>query len=361
MRRSALVLCSLITALLGLAPSAAAHEVGHAPPDRIGDMRSVLTESVLPEGVTGGLYENGRTVWLRSSTPDEVIVLDDAGQPRYRLFLGTAFHNAALPDAETPEGDISSAHGTGHQHDAASVPAGGPDWQPVGSELRWHSHAAHWGDPRLPSAVAADPSAEHLVRTWEISVHRPDSPQRTFALRGEIRWIPGPSPWVWTTPALVLTILLAVAFPRGRDSRRTARVIAGALGVGLFASLTHVLAALWARQGGPDTPWTIFRHENLPHLICWSLTIAAAITLVRGRRDGPILALFAAAGLIVLTIPDLRVLWSSTAVTSVGILIDRLLVILALALPAATIPALIRRLTEGGAVARSDPPRLTSA
>ncbi len=152
-----------------------------------------------------------------------------------------------------------------------------------------------------------------------------------YHVRGVIQLVPGPAPWPW------LAAGLAVAASLGVLARRRPGAV---LALAVAASLVHAAAVLAARS--PEGPRLTLRGGYLPQLACWTLGLPAVLLLLRGRRDGVLLGLLAASGLLLLGITrDATVLWSSTAVVAVSLWLDRVLVVLALAAAAAALAVLL--------------------
>ncbi|MFI9380355.1 hypothetical protein [Kutzneria sp. NPDC052558] len=308
-----LVLVALL--MLALAAPASAHDAdAHTPPDRVGDLRSAMIDSSLPPGVEFRVLQNGEAVWLRNSTRTDVVVLDPDGAQRYQLGPDGAAVNAALPAEATPSGDISE------DPDKSSGDAtAAPRWQRISTDpaVQWHDHYAHWGDATLPSQVLADPDHEHLIRAWQVDLV---SDGRTYQARGELRWVPGPSPLPWILVAVSLAIATALlGLVRGH------RPPAAATAVLVAASATHGIATILGRQA--ENLWTVIQHEYLPIALAWLIGAAAVVLLGLNRSTGRWFAALAAVGLgAVALLQDLPVWWSSTSVVALPIDLDRALV-----------------------------------
>ena len=303
--------------LLALAGPASAHDAdAHTPPDRVGDLRSALIDSPggLPPGVEVQVLQNGEALWLRNSTRTDVVVLDPDGAQRYQIGPDGAAVNTALPAEPTPTGDISEdpEKPTG---DAAKAPV----WQRISAEpvVQWHDHYAHWGDATLPSQVLADPDHEQLIRAWQVDLV---SDGKSYQARGELRWIPGPSPLPW----ILVTVSLAIAAAL-LGLLRGQRPLAVATAVLVASSAVHGIATIIGRQA--ENPWTVVLHEYLPIALAWLIGAAAVGLLAAGRGTGRWFAALAAVGLgAVALLQDLPVWWSSTSVVALPIGLDRALV-----------------------------------
>ncbi|RJQ78785.1 hypothetical protein D5S17_11950 [Pseudonocardiaceae bacterium YIM PH 21723] len=330
----------LVLGLLLLGAPASAHDTGHAPPDQIGNLRTVVTGGDLPAGLTLDVLENGRQLRLRNSAGRDAVVLADKGAPRFRLGPGGAFVNSALPDEETPHGD----HGPEHTGDTAEHPV---QWRQLSTEpvISWHDHTAHWGDANPPAI--ADPSARSVIRPWTVRVLLDGEKHEA---RGELQWVPGPSPWPWAAVALVVAAAGAWLL-RARD-----RALGFSLGVVALLSAVHGLGLLAGRDAEPTGRGAIFLAEYLPALAGWLLAGAAGWLLVTGKRDGRWFALLGAGAVGVFTVArDLVVLSSSTSVSVIPLWIDRGLVTLAAGLATAGVIAVLWQPKVGNSSPQEDP------
>jgi hypothetical protein len=184
--------------------------------------------------------------------------------------------------------------------------------------VQWHDHYAHWGDATLPSQVLADPDHEHLIRAWQVDLV---SDGTTYQARGELRWVPGPSPLPW----ILVMLSLAIATSLLALVRRARVPLAAATAVLVAASAIHGIATILGRQA--EDPWTVVRHEYLPIALGWLVGAAAVALLAAGRPTGRWFAALAAVGLGALALlQDLPVWWSSTSVVALPIDVDRALV-----------------------------------
>jgi hypothetical protein len=302
--------------LLTLAVPASAHEVdAHTPPDKVGDLRSTLIDSTLPPGVEVRVLQNGEALRLRNSTRTDVVVLAADGTRQYQVGPDGAAVNAALPPEATPSGDISQdPPKTSGDVDKA------PRWQRISADpvVQWHDHYAHWGDSTLPAAVAADPGHEHLIRAWQVDLV---SDGRTYQARGELRWVPGPSPLPW----ILLALSLAIATSLIGFARHGQRWLAAATAVLTGTSALHGIAMILGLQA--ESPWTALQQGYLPIVLAWVISLAAVVLLVAGRPSGRWFAALASVGLgAVALLQDLPAWWSSTSVVALPVDVDRALV-----------------------------------
>lgn len=114
-----------------------------------------------------------------------------AGEPYLRVGPDGASENLSSPAAYL---DRSASR-------AGDVPEGGdgddlPRWRRLsgGSTLRWHDHRAHWTGG-TPGVVADAPDDTHVVVPELVVPVRVGGSE--VGVRGDLVWVPGPSPWPW--------------------------------------------------------------------------------------------------------------------------------------------------------------------
>ncbi|HUH08008.1 MAG TPA: hypothetical protein VML96_09395, partial [Egibacteraceae bacterium] len=123
-----------------------------------------------------------------------------------------------------------------------------PDWVKRSDAPRaaWHDHRIHWMSPDLPPIVAENPARETVVnREWQVPYLHGG---QELVVRGQLRWIPGPSPWPWVLAGLALTAPALTGLRRrpASDGRwlglvRPAAVVLAAVAA---LNLVHVAHAL---------------------------------------------------------------------------------------------------------------------
>jgi hypothetical protein len=252
----------------------------------------------------------GDQLELANRTGQEVVVLGDRLEPYLRVGQAGVFENGRSPSAYTnrfraapttvpPEFD----------------PAAPPEWRRIGDgpDASWHDPRAHWTGP-VPPAVAADPHQVHVVvPRWQIPLRQGE---RTMVVRGDITWIPGPSPWPWVLAAVVA---FAAALAAGGGDRRPRALAAVAL-LAVAADAVHTAGALLASTA----PVVTELYGSLTSVAGWGVSGLAAARLLRGRAD---------------TLPDLSALARSQLPSAFGPLATRASIALTLGLGAAMVVA----------------------
>jgi hypothetical protein len=231
-RRTAVA--SLVTvAVLGAATPATADPAG--PTNYDSRLTGLEAEDGTPSGEVPVRFEilGGDAFLAVSAAPGtEVEVPGYDGEPYVRIAAdGTVEVNQRSPsrwlnDARYGAEDVEVPP----EADAAAPPR----WEVVATdgEYAWHDHRIHWMSPSLPRQVDPAAGTAQPVTAWTVPLRVDGQP---LTLTGELRWLPGPSPAVPGSVAL-LAVAGAAALARLRPGWAPAAVAAGgllALGTGL--------------------------------------------------------------------------------------------------------------------------------
>jgi hypothetical protein len=114
-----------------------------------------------------------------------------------------------------------------------------PEWERVssGTTATWHDHRTHFMGQDDPPTVARDPSARRVVDNWTVPMRVGD---RDVVAKGQIVYVPPPSPRPWVIGAVVLATLVF-----GLSRTRSWRVVCViALAALTAVEVVHVLG-LW--------------------------------------------------------------------------------------------------------------------
>ena len=203
MGQGAFVVATLALVIVGAtAAPAAAHGLGGLSPT---NYESVL-RSVTPHvpGVELRLTDLGTKVDLTNDGPREVLVLGYAGEPYLRIGPDGVFENTRSPATYLNRStDITQSA------PESADPKATPVWRRVSSGVTasWHDHRAHFMGGGDPPEVARDPDERHVVDNWKI-------PMRVggddVVARGQLIYVPPPSPWPWVIGAVLVAALVVV-------------------------------------------------------------------------------------------------------------------------------------------------------
>ncbi|MFJ8742722.1 iron uptake transporter deferrochelatase/peroxidase subunit [Embleya sp. NPDC127516] len=312
--------------LVCLAPagSAFAQELSGQGPS---NFHTVMTSpSELDPGLTVKVIENGARMEVRNTGPEDVVVLGYMSEPFLRIGRGGVFENRQSPAVQ-----LSSERWGSVDEKSNLQPTGAPQWHRISAEpvARWYDQRVHWiVQQRLPPRVMADPDRAQRISTWTVPMR---IGERELAATGELRWLPGPSPWPGILGSIGLAVLVfaVVWLP---PVRRRALLGYGVLaGVVAAASVLHLALVAAARAGGFGAWAGAFFAGNLLQLLSGAVAFAGAALLVRGRVGGAWLAA-PALGVLALRVAgyDLPVLWRSSSPFVGGLALDRALTVLVL-------------------------------
>jgi hypothetical protein len=269
----------------------------------------------------------GEQLELTNRSGQEVVVLGYRLEPYLRVGPTGVFENQRSPSTytnrfRTAPADIPSEFD----------PKAAPEWRRVGDgpSAAWHDHRSHWTGPD-PPAVKAKPEASHLVvPDWQIPLRQAD---RTMVIRGDITWVPGPSPWPW---ALIAVALFAAALAAAGGYRRP-KVLAVVALMAVAADMVHTAGALLASTA----PFAAELYGTVTSAAGWAVAGLAAWRLLRGRADSGLLYLLLGGVFLTLAgaLPDLPALARSQLASGFGPVVTRAAITFTLGLGAAMVAA----------------------
>lgn len=269
----------------------------------------------------------GEQLELTNRSDQEVVVLGYRLEPYLRIGPGGVYENQRSPSTytnlfRTAPADIPSEFD----------PKAAPDWRRVGDgpSAAWHDHRSHWTGPD-PPAVKASPGTPHvIVPDWQVPLRQGD---RTMVVRGDITWVPGPSPWPWVLTAVGL---FAAALAAAGGYRRP-RVLAVVALVAVAADMVHTAGALLASTA----PLATELYGVVTSAAGWATAGVAAWRLLRGRADTGLLYLLLGGVFLTLAgaLPDLSALGRSQLASSFGPVVTRAAITFTLGLGAAMVVA----------------------
>ena len=248
--RALLVLPALVLTLLAaLAGPAAAHGRGS---DATNMVARVTSTPQIP-GVSWRVYGGDEFLSVTNTSDRDLFVLayrsagEDPGEPFLRIGPDGVFENRSSPYTYS----IQDRYGATPQPPGAD-PDAEPQWVQIsdGPTALWHDHRIHWMAPTVPPAVV-DPDVETVIfPEWEVPFRIGDE---VHIVTGDLRWVPGPSPWQWllgglfaTLPALAGLRTRPVPGEHGDRWPGLVRPAALVLGVVAALNLTHLADDVFA-------------------------------------------------------------------------------------------------------------------
>ena len=325
LRRAGLV-AGLALLLVGAAAGpAAAHVVGTGT--EASNYRTTVhgidqgTPGLSVRTVAGGQLE------LTNRSPREVVVLGYRLEPYLRVGPDGVFENRRSPSTYTNRFRTAPAS-IPPEFDATAA----PEWRRIGDgpTAVWHDHRAHWTGPD-PAAVTGNPRALHVVvPNWQVPLRQGG---QTMVVRGDVTWVPGPSPWPW---ALTAVALFAAALAAAGGYRRP-RVLGVVALAAVAADMIHTAGALLASTA----PVATELYGILTSIAGWVVAGLAAYRLLRGRSDTGLLYLLLAGVFLTLAgaLPDLSSLARSQLASGFGPVATRAAITFTLGLGAAMVVA----------------------
>lgn len=269
----------------------------------------------------------GEQLELTNRSDKEVVVLGYRLEPYLRIGPGGVYENQRSPSTytnrfRTAPADIPSEFD----------PKAAPDWRRIGDgpSAAWHDHRSHWTGPD-PPAVKASPGTPHvIVPDWRVPLLQGD---QTMVVRGDITWVPGPSPWPWV---LIAVGLFAAALAAAGGYRRP-KVLAVVALVAVAADMVHTAGALLASTA----PLATELYGVVTSAAGWVTAGVAAWRLLRGRADTGLLYLLLGGVFLTLAgaLPDLSALGRSQLTSSFGPGVTRAAITFTLGLGAAMVVA----------------------
>jgi hypothetical protein len=324
-RAPALVLAMACLLVGATAAPAAAHAIGTGtdPTNYRTTLRGIDqgTPGITVRTVAGDELE------LANRTGQEVLVLGYRLEPYLRVGPDGAFENRRSPSAYTNRFRTAPTSIPPEYN-----PQAAPEWRRIGDgpTVSWHDHRAHWTGPD-PPAVTANPRALHVVvPDWQVPLRQGE---RTMVVRGDITWVPGPSPWPWVLAAVAV---FAGALAAAGGYRRP-RVLAAVAVAAVAADAVHTVGALLASTA----PLSAELYGSVTSAAGWFVAGLAAFRLWRGRADTGLVYLLLAGVFLTLAgaLPDLSALARSQVPSGFGPVTTRAAITLTLGLGAAMVAA----------------------
>lgn len=291
MRAVRRILTTVAIAFVGVlahAEPAAAHGTGG--PTATNYLTRLRAVDPAVPGVRVRAVEAGRRFEVTNTGAEDVVVLGYQDEPFLRVGREGVFENLRSPAtyvSSTREGDVV-VPGT-------TDPTAAPEWRKVsdGRTARWHDHRVHWMGDRDPPAVRREPGRRHVVLPdWAVPMQ---VGERRVEARGDLLWVPGPSPVPWLALAVGLGTIALVAVLRG--GARWAAVLLVILLVVDVANVAGIEAAM--ADGGAGRRVGRVLVGGFFVVIGWAAAVAGVRLLLR-RDHGGLVYAAVSAGLVVL-------------------------------------------------------------
>ncbi|HEY3671753.1 MAG TPA: hypothetical protein VGN51_12530 [Acidimicrobiia bacterium] len=232
-RRAALYLTALVFAIVGVtATPAAAHGLGGLSPTNYESVLRSVTPTV--PGLHVRVTDLGTKVELTNRGATEVVVSGYAGEPYLRVGPKGVFENTRSPATYLNR----SSTITGSPPKSADAKAT-PVWRRVstGNTASWHDHRAHFMGGDDPPEVVRHPDQRRVVDNWVIPMR---VGTENVTARGQLIYVPPPSPWPWVVGAVLIGALVVVL----SRTRAWRTVFAVALALLTVTEIGHVIG-LW--------------------------------------------------------------------------------------------------------------------
>lgn len=185
-----------VTFVVGSAAPAGAHGLGGLTPT---NYQTVL-QSVTPRvpGLRVQVVDLGTNVELNNRGDTDVVVLGYDDEPYLRVGPRGVFENERSPAVYLNRSTTITGAPPAHADATAR-----PEWKRVstGTTARWHDHRAHFMGKDDPPEVARHPGTRRVVDHFEIPLR---AGGESVVARGQIVYVPPPSPWPWVIGALAL-------------------------------------------------------------------------------------------------------------------------------------------------------------
>jgi deferrochelatase/peroxidase EfeB/plastocyanin len=308
------VLLGVLAVLVGLvglgAGPASAHSVGGSGATNFVTTLDSLSPAV--PGLTLKVVENGTKLEIANRSGVDVVVDGYVGDQYLKVGPSGTFVNTQSP----------ATYLNDDRWGRTPVPSGidptaAPVWKKASSDavFRWHDHRIHWMSTTLPPTVRSAPGKAQQISAWTVTLHRDG---QVLTATGHLAWVPGPSKVLWFGAVFVAFVGAVVLC--GNLNARKAQIWTGVVALVLVAlDLAHSAGVAADTAGEVAAQTGKFFAGNVIQLVAWAVAVFAAVRLLRAGAvrsktgavwlaDGAGLLIAAASG-----VPDLSVLWSSTA------------------------------------------------
>jgi hypothetical protein len=329
--RGGLVATLLAAATIVLAAQpAGAHGLGGLQPTNYQSKLVGLTPAV--PGLHVRLTDLGTKVELTNDTGRDVVVLGYSAEPYLRVGPRGVFENARSPAVTINQ----SATNPGKPPKSADASAP-PEWRKIssGTTATWHDHRAHFMGTDDPPLIQRNHDRRLVFDHWTIPLVQGD---RSISVRGELVYVPPPSPWPYVIGALALAIgVFAVS-----RTRWWRQCLGGALAVTVVAELAHVIGLWDASTASTGTKLV----ESLYSIGGIALGVLALVWMARRSAEAAVPIVLIAAIVLVVAggLADITTLGRSQLPTTLPPALARVLVTVTLGLGVGMVAATLARL-----------------
>ncbi len=212
----------------------------------------------------------GNRIEVRNTTRHDVTILGYSGEPYLRVGPKGVYENRRSPSVFLNRTSTIVADAP-RSYSATATPV----WRRLSGAdaVFWHDHRVHWMGTSEPTVVAQAPGRIHLVADWFVTLQYEG---HTVRVRGDLRWIPGPSP----APRLALALLVALFVAAIGFARWWGLSVAVVLLL-LAAIVTVLVAGEWGASSAGS--WVALL-STVYSLVGIVIALAASAALLRSRH-----------------------------------------------------------------------------
>ncbi|CAN5765455.1 hypothetical protein BH18ACT7_BH18ACT7_02120 [soil metagenome] len=274
---------------------ASAHVGGGPEPS---NYAAVITSvSRVVPGLDVSLSADGERLRVTNGGAGELLVPGYSDEPYLRIEANGVQRNTRSPATYL---NVSLSGDTELPPEAD--PSAAPEWTSVSDTptYEWHDHRTHWMGSQLPPAVQADPTAEHLIASWEVPLVYDGQP---MLVAGTLTWYPPPS----SLPSTVLGVGLIVVGLAVAGRARWQRPLVVLLGLAVVAEAGHLATS----PVPAESPVYAVTAAALPTVVAALLTWASWRSVRAGTSTVVYLAGIAGWLVLLQGLSDVSVLWNS--------------------------------------------------
>jgi hypothetical protein len=318
------------------APAASAHSASNAPASNYVSR----IQSITPKPTTwkARVIEAGSRLEVEWLSGAELTMADYAGDPYLRVGRDGVFENMQSPATYINRDRQGSTSSTPIPENLK--PEGPPQWRQVSKETvaRIHWHPIHYMGSEPPPQVKRNPKKEHLVQTYDPPVSIVQG-SVTYEIKGDVRWIPGPSPVVPLVVGGAFGLLVAGSCIMLRRTNRMAKartVFAVAMFALIVVDALHLLGIAFGVEGGSGAGRVL--GIGWVSVVAWVMGLGSLIALLKGKFDALYICVFAA-GIMTLVggLSDLQILSVSSVAFAFSLPLARYAIALTIGLGVALI------------------------